>query len=476
MVANKLVAGVLLVCLALFGVHGEVVAQRLAPDTQARIGEVFAEYDRSSGPGCAVGVVQAGRLVYSRGFGMGQLEHGIPLTPSSVFYLASVAKQFTAAAIIIAEHEGYLALDDDVRRHIPELRDYGREITVRDLLHHTSGVRDYFTLLAIAGNSVEDVFTVSEALALIARQDLNFEPGSEYLYSNSGYVLLAEIIRRSTGRSLREYAAEKIFQPLGMTDTHFHDDRRHVVPGRVFSYDLGPDGSWRTNYLMNLEMVGDGGLYSTVEDLARWDAAFYDDLLGVPDFAARMYTRGVLSTGDTIYYAGGLGVGVRRGLTRVTHAGGLMAFRTMTARYPDQRTSVITLCNVGTANAALLGSSVEDLLLEGEFLEAAESPAPSSQAPETENPARPVPASIAAELVGTYHSEELQMTLVLESEGGELRVGTPSGNAFPITIRGEVFVTSQGLVLEFVRMRGNVVAFLLSAPRARNIRFERSQD
>jgi CubicO group peptidase (beta-lactamase class C family) len=329
-------------------------------------------------------------------------------------------------------------------------------------------------LLSLAGRSLEDILTASDALALIARQEeLNFAPGTEYLYSNSNYVLLTEIIRRSTGKSLREYAAEKIFQPLGMKDTHFHDDRRHVVPRRVFSYDMGPDGSWRTNYLMNLEMVGDGGLYSTVSDLVRWDAAFYEDLLGVPDFAARMYTRGVLSTGDTIYYAGGLGVGIRRGLPRVTHAGGLMAFRTMTARYPDQHTTVITLCNAGEADAGMLTSSVEDVVLEGEFLNAPESSASSTPAPQAEGAERPVPASAASELIGTYRSGELTATLELELEEGQLRVRAPSGNSFPLTMRGEVMVTPQGLTLEPIQGGNGVTGFLLSAPRARNIRFRR---
>ena len=201
-------------------------------------------------------------------------------------------------------------------------------------------MRDYLTLMSLAGTPYENILTDEAMLGLITRQkELNFAPGSEHLYSNSGYVLMAEIVKRATGRSLREYADEKIFRPLGMTGTHFHDDRTHIVRDRVFSYDPGPDGGWRTNYLMAFDKVGDGGLYSSVEDLARWDGAFYDDVLDVPGFAERMYERGVLTDGDTIRYARGLSVEVRRGLPRVSHAGGFMAFRTMIARYPEQRTT-----------------------------------------------------------------------------------------------------------------------------------------
>ena len=348
-------------------------ALQLDSETRQRIDDVFAEYDRTGGPGCAVGVVSAGDLVYARGYGMGQMDHEIPISERSVFYLASVSKQFAAAAIVIADHEGHLSLDDDIRRHIPEFPAYDQgTVTVRHLVHHTSGVRDYLSLLNLAGIPFDNILSDEAMLDLITRQrELNFAPGSEHLYSNSGYVLMAEIVKRATGRSLREYADEKIFGPLGMTSTHFHDDRTQIVRDRVFSYHPRDGGGWRTDYLINFDKVGDGGLYSTVEDLARWDGAFYGDVLGVPDFAGRMYERGVLNNGDTIVYARGLGVAPRRGLPRVSHAGGLMAFRTMIARYPDQRTSVITLCNVGTANPVALSMAVEDIVLEGAFTELA---------------------------------------------------------------------------------------------------------
>ena len=449
---------------------------QLSPETRRSIDEVFAEYDRTSGPGCAVGVVEAGKLVYGRGYGIGQLDHLIPLDEHSVFYLASVSKQFAAAAVVIAEHEGHLSLDDDIREHIPEFPAYGEgTVTVRDLVHHTSGVRDYLSLMSLAGTPYENILTDEAMLGLITRQkELNFPPGSEHLYSNSGYVLISEIVKRSTGLSLREYADAKIFRPLGMTSTHFHDDRTHIVPDRVLSYDPEPDdGGWRTNYLMHFDKVGDGGLYSSVSDLARWDAAFYEDLLGVPGFAERMYSRGVLAGGDTIAYARGLSVDTRRGLRRVSHGGGFMAFRTMIERYPEQRTSVVTLCNVGTANPGQLAAAVADVVLGDRFAEAAPPPPPVPAA-DSAGPVFAVSESGVRLLAGAYHSPELDATWVLEADGTSLRLRLPNGNVMTLTAMSANVFGYRGLELAFVREGAGVPAFVLGAGRVRNLRFERS--
>lgn len=454
-------------------------AQQLAPSTRAAIDSIFAPHDGTAGPGCAVGVVQRGAMVHARGYGMGNLDHGIPLGPRSVFYLASVSKQFAAAAVVIAEHEGLLSMDDPVRRYIPEFPDYGAPVTVGHLIHHTGGVRDYLTLMALAGRPLENVLTDEEMLDVITRQQaLNFPPGSDFLYSNSGYVLLAEIVKRATGRSLRDYSNEKIFRPLGMTSTHFHDDAREVVPSRVFSYQPGPDGRWQTSYLMHFDKVGDGGLYSSVEDLARWDAAFLDDRLGVPGFAERMYRRGVLDSGDTIPYARGLTVDRRRGLTRVAHGGSLMAFRTMIARYPEHATTVITLCNAGHANPTRLSLAVEDRVLEDAFPEPAPAAAPAPQAQGTAGGAPEgevtVPDATLEALAGRYRSPELDTTWTLKSEGGELWI-TRTANA-PLALRAReegVFVTDSGLTLTFRSHDGRGTAFTLQAGRVRDLEFER---
>lgn len=454
-------------------------AFRLTTEARQAIDGVFAEYDRTSGPGCAVGVAEEGRLVFARGYGIGQLDHRIPLSEHSVFYLASVSKQFAAAAVLIAEHEGHLSLNDPVSAHIPEFPDYPQgTVTIRHLVHHTSGVRDYLTLMSLAGTPYENILSDDDMLGLITRQrELNFAPGTEHLYSNSGYVLMAEIVRRATGRSLRQYAEEKIFGPLGMSSTHFHDERTEVVPGRVFSYDPGTDGDWRTSYLIDFDKVGDGGLYSSVADLAKWDRAFYEDLLGVPGFAGRMYRRGVLAGGDTIAYARGLSVGERRGLARISHGGGFMAFRTMIARYPDQRTTVITLCNVGTARPGDLSAAVEDIVLADEFTVAVAQPAavPSpAGAPEAPTqPAVTVSEAAVRALAGTYHSPELDAVWRLEADGTSLLLHHPSGEPQTLAARRDGVFGSGGIEFAFEREGGRATAFLLAAGRVRNLRFER---
>ena len=411
---------------------------------------------------------------------MGQMDHDIPISERSAFYLASVSKQFAAAAIVIADHEGHLSLDDDIRTHIPEFPAYEQgTVTIRHLVHHTSGVRDYLSLLNLAGIPFGNVLTDEAMLDLITRQrELNFTPGSEHLYSNSGYVLMAEVVKRATGRSLREYADEKIFRPLGMTSTHFHDDRTQIVRDRVFSYHPRAGGGWRTDYLINFDKVGDGGLYSTVEDLARWDGAFYGDVLGVPDFADRMYERGVLNNGDTIVYARGLGVAKRRGLRRVSHAGGLMAFRTMIARYPEQRTSVITLCNVGTANPGALSMAVEDIVLEGAFTESvAEEGGPVGAAAggDEEEATVQVSADVLAALAGSYRSDEIGSTWTIEVEGDALVLHHPSGESQELSARSEAVFGRGGIELAFVREGGRATAFVLAAGRVRNVRFARTR-
>lgn len=457
-----------------------VLALQWAAETSRAIDGVFAEYDRTSGPGCAVGVAEAGRLVFARGYGIGQMDHRIPLGGESVFYLASVSKQFAAAAIVIAEHEGHLSMDDPVSAHIPEFPTYAQgAVTIRHLVHHTSGVRDYLTLMRLAGTPYENILSDEDMLGLITRQrELNFVPGTEHLYSNSGYVLIAEIVKRATGRSLRAYADEKIFRPLGMSNTHFHDDRLQVVPGRVFSYDPPAAGGWRTSYLIDFDKVGDGGLYSSVADLAQWDRAFYEDVLGVPGFAERMYRRGVLAGGDTIAYARGLSVGERRGLARVSHGGGFMAFRTMIARYPEQRTTVITLCNVGTANPGALSTAVEDIVLADAFTEAPEervAPTSPAGAPgAADEPAFAVSEAAVQALAGTYHSRELDATWRLEADGTQLLLHHPRGDTETLTARREDVFGSGGIEFAFEHDDGRAVAFLLAAGRVRNLRFERT--
>ena len=268
------VAALALVSLAVVSAQGPGAAE-------ARVDRVFAQWDRLDTPGCAVSVMREGRIVYAHGYGSANLEYDIPITPASVFHVASISKQFTAMAVALLVSEDRVSWDDDIRRYVHEVPNFGPAITLRHLAHHTSGLRDQWSLLRMAGwRWGEDVVRQADVLDVTSRQRaLNFEPGSEFLYSNTGYTLLAEVVSRVSGQSLREFAAARIFAPLGMTRTSFLDDHTAIVRNRAYSYVQGDDGGYRVG-IPNVDTVGPTGLQTTVEDLARWDRNFYTAEVG----------------------------------------------------------------------------------------------------------------------------------------------------------------------------------------------------
>jgi CubicO group peptidase (beta-lactamase class C family) len=343
-----------------------------APTLPERVDAVFSDYDSTVTPGCSLGVIQGGELVYARGYGMASLDHGVPLGPRSVFRIASTSKQFTAFAVQLLVDSGKVDLDADVRTYLPELPEYESPVTVRQLIHHTSGYRDYLTLGDMAGLRDDDYYTDAEVLDLLTRQrELNFAPNAEYLYSNSGYFLLGQIVLRASGKTLREFAAEQIFAPLGMRQTHFHDNFQEIVPQRAVGYRPLEDGGFEISQT-TLEMIGDGGVFTTVEDLARWDANFYAPEVGTAATLERMHTPGVLNDGERLDYASGLAVSDYRGLTKVSHSGGFVGYRAQLIRFPDQRLSVICLCNRSDALPSRLAQEVADLYLEEELSQSQE--------------------------------------------------------------------------------------------------------
>ncbi|MGE0552976.1 MAG: serine hydrolase domain-containing protein [Gemmatimonadales bacterium] len=418
------------------------------------VDSLFAAWNQSTSPGCAVGVVQDGRFVYRANYGMANLEAGRPIGARTAFYMASVSKQFAAAAVALASLQGKLSLDDDIRRFLPEMPDYGRPITVRHLVHHTSGIRDYLGMLALnrrldQANSDEDV------LRLIARQRaLNFPTGSEYSYSNSGYMLLSLIIERATGSSLREYAERELFGPLGMRDTYFYDDHTKPHPAgdrRAIGYQGDESRGFRSGVLPNFEQVGDGGLISTVEDALRWDQNFYDGKVGGGRFLSLIQTPGQLSDGSGIEYAFGLMVRDYAGLRTVVHSGGFMGYRTIIQRFPDQRFSVIILCNEGSATPESLAPAIADLYLI-DALDAAQRP-----------------------LTGEYYSDELDVAWTIAADRGHLRLLGPSG---PVTLSSEgkdAYRVNSPLGranLTFTRRNGAVTGFTVAlGPRTTGITF-----
>ncbi len=340
-------------------------AEAAQPPTAA-LDEVFREWDRDDSPGCAAGALRRGAFVFQNAYGMANLDHAVPLTPDSIFRMASVSKQFTAAAVLVAEDQGLLSLEDPLRKHFPDLPDWADPVRIRHLVHHTSGIRDYLVVMALRGLGDDAYYTDADVLAALRQLErLNFEPGSEYLYSNSGYWLLARLIHRTSGKTLREFAAEHLLGPVGMTASHFHDRQREIVPGRATGYRLRPEaegGGFEVD-ATTLEMVGDGGLYTSVNELRHWERMFLDPAALGPGLLHRLVAPGRFNDGSVQDYAGGLGLGEYRGLATVSHGGGFVGFRTYALRFPEQEFAVFVLCNSASADPGELARRVADLFL-----------------------------------------------------------------------------------------------------------------
>jgi CubicO group peptidase (beta-lactamase class C family) len=383
-------------------------------DLSARLDAVFADYRSTQSPGCAVGVYQDDRVVAARAYGMANLDHDVPLAPSSVFHVASVSKQFTAAAILLLAQDGKLSIDDDVRTYIPELPDFGRRLTIRQLAHHTSGLRDQWSLLGLAGwRYSRDLITDDDVLWLLSRQqDLNFEPGARHLYSNSGYTLMALIVSRVSGQSFRTFTTERIFAPLGMHQTHFRDDFAEIVKGQAYGY--ARDGGGFRLSVTNFDTAGATSLLTTVEDLAKWHANFETPTVGGAALLDGLLQRGVLTGGEAIDYAFGITHGTYRGLATVGHGGSDAGYRAAFLRFPAQRFGVSALCNVATANPTELTRRVADV-----FLEAALAPAPAAEA-EDDAPEVALAVERLSALAGLYWNQDEVAARRFEAEGGRL--------------------------------------------------------
>ncbi len=350
---------VAIVGLALALGPGAGSAQDPTPD---KVDAVFSGI-AGDGPGCAVGVYRDGDLVFEKGYGMANLDWGVEVDPSTVFYVGSVSKQFTAAAIALLARGGRLSLEDDVRKWIPELPEYPSTVTVEHLVHHTGGIMDMYAAMMDSGMNIYDPIDAEEAIAVLASKPLDFAPGERWSYSNGGYFLLAQIVERASGMSFTEFTTRNIFEPLGMTDTHFHSDPGHVVPRRAMSYEAHDSGEIKQNYVSTFAFVGQGGLYTTVGDLIKWDRNFYESRVGGAGFREFMETTGVLNDGGAVDYAFGLRHDEYRGQATVGHSGGMMGFRAYMERFPDQRLTVATLCNQSQINPGELSRRVADLFL-----------------------------------------------------------------------------------------------------------------
>jgi CubicO group peptidase (beta-lactamase class C family) len=410
----------------------------------AEVDRLFERWHRPDSPGAAVLVMREGAIVHAKGYGMANLEHGVPIRTTSVFDIASVSKQFGAFAVALLEADGLLSMDDEVRKYIPEVPDFGRPVTLRHLVHHTSGIRDWPGTLAMAGWDYQDVMSFEQILRMAFNQkDLNFDPGAEHAYSNTGYNLLAETVARVSGMTFRDFCQERIFGPLGMTRTHFHDDHTEVVLDRADSYRPAPVSSGAPRVLSggpsppvsgassapasrggyrfvnnSLTALASSSLFTTVEDLARWIGNFETAAVGGQVVVARMHERGVLNNGDTIPYAWGQSLGRHRGLVTWSHTGSWAGYRTVLMRFPEQRFAAVILANTTEMNTTQMAHRIAAIYLGGQMLPVEEEHLSPPTVDEGE-PWVPTPAELQ-EYVGEYRSEELHTSYRLEVRDGVL--------------------------------------------------------
>jgi CubicO group peptidase (beta-lactamase class C family) len=391
------------------------------PSLEAQVDALFAPWNSLNTPGAAVAVIKDGIVVYRKGFGSAQLEYGIPITPSTVFHVASVSKQFTAMAITMLEAAGKLSADDDYRKYLPEMPDFGTKVTIRNLLNHTSGIRDQWELLILSGWRMDDVITQDHVLDRLRRQkELNFAPGSRWLYSNSGFTLLAEIVARASGKPFTEWTKANIFDPLGMTSTHFHLDHTEIVRNRAYSYVGTPGGGYRQAPL-NYANVGATSLFTTVEDMANWLRNFEEKRVGGADVWDRMLTKGVLTDGTDTGYSRGLMIGTYRGLKTVGHSGGDAGYASHVVYFPNERFGVAVFSNLGSFDPGGMALRISDIYLAPQIAAAAPAQAIESKMPPAAAGPAPQPITLTPEslkaYVGTYWLESgLVRKLVIDKD------------------------------------------------------------
>ena len=345
-------------------------AQSLSLSTRTQVDSLFAEYDVDGSPGCACGVYRNDSIIFAKGYGIANMEHSVPITPETRFDIGSTSKQFTTTCLVLLEQQGKLSLDDDVRVYVPELPEYGDPITIRHLLTHTSGLRDYLQLLLIAGHDDNDVVTPKDVFKVITSQEnLDSETGTEFSYSNTGYFLAAVIVERVSGKTLREFAHEHIFEPLGMKATNYDNDHTEIIPNRAISYSLNQDDElfrersyWEVN--------GAGGVITNIKDLVKWDQNFYTAEIGGAELKEELLRSGVLHNGDTIHYYGhGLIASEYRGLKRESHSGNWGGYVAQLMRVPSEHFSIAILCN-REVDLGRLQNGLLDIFLTEKFPEA----------------------------------------------------------------------------------------------------------
>ncbi len=430
--------------------------------------------NRTTLPGCAVAAVQNGKFLHRRGYGMADLERGVPINSETVFYTGSVSKQFTAMSIALLVRDGKIALSDSARKYVPEIPQAGAGITIGHMVYHMSGLREKWDLFLMRGMQEGDLVTQDDVLEVLKQQrDLNFAPGTEQLYNNTAYDMLATIVQRVSGKSIRDLAAERIFGPLGMERSQYVDDWSLLVPGRAAGHSVA-NGTVSLSPA-HVETVGSGSVYSTVEDLARWDESFYTGQLGGDALLTLVQTPGRFNDGTTgpMNYGFGLMVDSWRGLRRVHHGGALAGFRAAIMRFPDQHFSAIVLCNLAQINPQTYAERVAEVYLSDKLGPATPAQRPVAAEAKATEPA--LAGTALAAYAGKYQSSELGVSWTVAQKGEGIVATMVKGREVTLKAVSKDNYTADGMEVRFARdAKGKVNALLVTPGRSRNIRFERT--
>jgi CubicO group peptidase (beta-lactamase class C family) len=453
--------------------------EQVATTPIGTIEQLMSIYNNNT-PGAVIAIVQNGELDYVQGYGMANIEYDIPNTKSTPYHMASVSKQFTAFAIVMLANEGKLSLDKDIRNYLPELPVYEHEITVRHLLNHTSGLRDHWTLWAMSGGMMDDVIRQSDLLRLIKRQqELNFIPGDEFLYSNTGYLLLSEIVSSVTGIKFGDWMKTNVFKPLGMNSTQIYDDHERIVKNRAYSYKNTENGLAKS--VLSYANSGATSLFTTAEDLAIWLGNFKTGKVGGLNSIKQLQEQGILNGGEKIKYALGIGVDTNNGLRRLSHGGADAGYRTNLSYYPEIDAGIIILSNSANFQGRLISQDISNAFF-GEHMK----PAPKEKDESEVDPSEQVVKELnkwdpdkdeLSIYTGRYYSDELETFYTIFLDDNKLMIKHRRHGEFNLTAKQkDEFASREWYLgnLKFVRSPKGVIKYLyISNGRIRNLIFKK---
>jgi CubicO group peptidase (beta-lactamase class C family) len=441
-------------------------------DLTDRVDELFKQWDQNDSPGAAVGIFKDGRIIYARGYGIANLEYSLPWTPQTPSRTGSISKQFVGMCIAILAEQGKLSLDDNIQKYFPDWPEYDGPITIKNLLYHTSGIREYLTLVELMGKPEGSgyVYTPKELVKTLARQkELNFKPGEMYSYSNSGYFLLSEIVSQVSREKTSAFAKKYLFDPLGMKSSHFHDDPNKIVKNRAYGYSPKKGGGFRID-IVRLKVIGDLGVFTTMEDFLKWDQNFYKNKLGkgTQELIKTMLTKGKLNNGQELTYGFGLRVDNYRGLKTISHGGSAVGYQAQYMQFPGQKFSIAILSNLSNFPTGRVSRQIADLYLADLFKEP---PLPRQRRRREIPKPISIPVSQLKEYVGKYYSDELDFTYTFKVENSslilELRETAYTLSPYAVDSYGW-----RGRKLDFTRDEENqVTGFTLEEGIVKNMKF-----